>query len=396
MGLIKETNAAYYSGQLVIEATSPTVYTFGNTATGVGFNTQLVSAYDSTMTQVGPASNYTLYNLTTGVTFPEQETGVANGSINELVLAPGATTIVNIGDFLLCQLKESAVDENYGSYSYISLNDIVDNFIIGYTGEDQILNKVKRSQILFHAKRSLQELSYDTLPSLKSQELTIPPSLSIPLPQDYVNYIRVAWCDSAGVLHTINPLMGLSGNPTELPIQDGDGVPTQNSFGENNEAQQSLIEEKWASATDANITGNYDPYQTIGVYDYVWWKQNYGQRYGLLPEYTNINGWFSINERTGSLSFSSDLANRQIMFKYLSDGLAYDKDSKIPKLAEEAMYMSIMYNVIASRKDVDGGTKSFYKREKYVKTRNAKIRLQNLKLDEIVQVFRGQSKWIKH
>ena len=84
------------------------------------------------------------------------------------------------------------------------------------------------------------------------------------------------------------------------------------------------------------------------------------------------------------------------MFKYISDGLAYDKDSKIPKLAEEAMYMSIMYNVIASRKDIDPGTKAFYKREKYVKTRNAKIRMQNLKIDDIVQVFRGQSKWIKH
>jgi len=60
------------------------------------------------------------------------------------------------------------------------------------------------------------------------------------------------------------------------------------------------------------------------------------------------------------------------------------------------MYMSMMYNIVASRRDVDGGTKAFYKREKYVKTRNAKIRLQNLKLDEIIQVFRGQSKWIKH
>lgn len=397
MGLIKETNAAYYSGQLVIQATSTNTFTFGNTATSdSGFNTTLVSAFDNAGNQIAPASNYTLINLTTNVTFPEPETKVVSSSANRLALNPGATTVVNIGDFILCQLKESAIDQNYGSYSYISLDDIVDNFIVGYTGEDQILNKVKRSQILFHAKRSLQELSYDTLPSLKSQELTIPPSLSVPLPQDYVNYVRVAWCDSAGVLHTINPLMGLSGNPTELPLQDADGVPTQNSFGGNNEAQQSKIEEKWINATDANITGNYDPYQTIGVYDYVWWKQNYGQRYGLIPEYTNINGWFSINDRTGSLSFSSDLANKTIMFKYISDGLAYDKDSKIPKLAEEAMYMSIMYNVIAPRKDVDGGTKQFYKREKYVKTRNAKIRLQNLKLDEIVQVFRGQSKWIKH
>jgi len=397
MGLIKETNAAYYAGQIVLKTTSQTVFSFGNTSNGsVGFNTQLVSAFDINANQVGVASNYDVINLTTGVTFPESETTVKDPSKNELELTVGAATVVNIGDFILCQLKQSAIDQNLGSYSYISLNDIIDNFMVAYTGQDQILNSIKRSQVIFHAKRSLQELSYDTLPCLKSQELTIPPSLSVAIPQDYVNYVRVAWVDKNGILHTINPLYGLSTNPTELPIQDAKGQITQNSFGGNNEANQSLTEEAWKNANDAVITGDYDPFENQGVYDYIWWKQAYGQRYGLNPEVSNVNGWFSINERTGSVSFSSDLANKLIVIKYISDGLSYDKDMKVPKLAEEAMYMSIMYNIIASRRDIDGGSKAFYKREKYVKTRNAKIRLSNLKLDEIVQVFRGQSKWIKH
>ena len=37
-----------------------------------------------------------------------------------------------------------------------------------------------------------------------------------------------------------------------------------------------------------------------------------------------------------------------------------------------------------------------YNQEKSSKLRNAKIRLSNIKLDEIVQVMRGKSKWIKH
>ena len=65
-------------------------------------------------------------------------------------------------------------------------------------------------------------------------------------------------------------------------------------------------------------------------------------------------------------------------------------------MAEDAIYSNMLYNICRNRRDVDGGTKQFYKRDAYVKTRNAKIRLQNLKLDEITQVFRGQSKWIKH
>ena len=44
MGLIKETNAAYYSGQIIQQATSDNqqLFEFGNTATGVGFNTNLI------------------------------------------------------------------------------------------------------------------------------------------------------------------------------------------------------------------------------------------------------------------------------------------------------------------------------------------------------------------
>ena len=37
-----------------------------------------------------------------------------------------------------------------------------------------------------------------------------------------------------------------------------------------------------------------------------------------------------------------------------------------------------------------------YKKQRYAALRNAKIRLSNIKLDEIVQVMRGKSKWIKH
>lgn len=396
MGLIKETNAQYYSGQAIFGPTTAGLdriqFGYAETTLSNGFNTQLVNAYDSSGNQTSSFSNFTIHNITDGTIIPETDLWIENSSTNEVKFS----NTFAAGKYIMCQLKESAIDENYGSYSYISLNDIIDNFMVAYTGQDQILTNVKRSQVLFHAKRSIQEFSYDTFPVLKSQELTVPPSLSIQLPQDYVNYVRISWVDGNGILHTMNPLYGLSANPTQLPIQDADGKITQNSFGENNEANQSITEERWKTANDGEITGNFDPFENQGVYDYIWWKQAYGQRYGLIPEVSNVNGWFGINERTGSISFSSDLANRLVVIKYISDGLAYNSDMKVPKMAEEAMYMSMMYNIIASRKDVDGGTKAFYKREKYVRTRNAKIRLQNLKLDEIVQVFRGQSKWIKH
>ena len=70
-----------------------------------------------------------------------------------------------------------------------------------------------------------------------------------------------------------------------------------------------------------------------------------GQRYGLQPEEAQINGKFTINERLGKISFSSDLKGKLIILEYISDGNAYNMDVKIPKLSEEALYAYIMHAI---------------------------------------------------
>ena len=71
-------------------------------------------------------------------------------------------------------------------------------------------------------------------------------------------------------------------------------------------------------------------------------------------------------------------------------------DTRVPKMAEEAMYAYISHAIIASRINQPEYVINRLKREKSAKLRNAKIRLSNIKLNEIVQVTRGQSKWLKH
>ena len=48
-------------------------------------------------------------------------------------------------------------DKNWGSYQYISLDDIVNNFMLMYQGNNEIINNINRYQVLFHAKRGIQE-----------------------------------------------------------------------------------------------------------------------------------------------------------------------------------------------------------------------------------------------
>ena len=56
-----------------------------------------------------------------------------------------------------------------GNYQFISLTEIIDNFIASYIGEGKILANSLKGDVNFHAHRALQELSYDTLKSCKSQ-----------------------------------------------------------------------------------------------------------------------------------------------------------------------------------------------------------------------------------
>ncbi len=397
---IKENDSQYYAGQYgPLENTSggvQAVWSFPD------LNTTLISNYDTISgAQVRDTGNFTLHLLATSTTTPSSANQITVSNIivtnttNNTVEIKAGDAIPN-GQFIFLQLTDIAIGDNYGSYGYLRLDDIINNFLVIYIGEDKILDKCKRTDVIFHARRAVQEMSYDTFKSYKSQELTVPTNLTVPIPKDYVNYTRVAWADLNGVLRTIYPLSGLSGSPYELPIQDGaTGVPTQSSFNNNLEASQSIIEDRWSKATDSNISGS-NPDSGSNVFDYTWYKQAYGQRYGLNPSTSQSNGWFDVNERTGMFTFSSDLVGLVIQLGYISDGLSYDLNSIVPKMAEEALYAQILHRICLGRRDIDPGSKQTFKRDSYVKTRNAKIRLSKLKLNEIVQVFRGQSKIIKH
>jgi len=388
---MSESNAQYYSGQHLVEV--PSGSPGANEFTFLNFNTELVSAFNISGVQTDSASNFNLYRIATPgavpTLIPESEVSVVNPEGTKV-----RTTSLYSGGWILCQLKQSAITENYGDYRYVSLGDIINNFLITYVGQDKLIPRVKRSDVIFHAKRGLQEFSYDTLKSIRSQELTIPPSLSVPMPQDYVNYVRLSWIDEGGIRRIIYPTR-ITSNPTELPLQDHTGIPTQDWFENNLEAQQSLTEDRYKTQ-DWNYNDIWQQYPWGDYWGYYPTLNWYGRMYGLNPEEAQANGRFTINERLGKISFSSDLAGLLIVFEYISDGLAANGDTKVPKMAEDAMYKHILYSLLATMRNVPEYVVKRYQRDRSAALRNAKIRLSNIKSDEFVQVMRGKSKWIKH
>ena len=301
-----------------------------------------------------------------------------------------------LGTYVKIQLVESAIENNYGNYEYTSLDDVIDNFLIAYVGAGKLIPSVKRTDVIFHAKRGLQEFSYDTLKSVRSQELTVPLSLTLTIPQDYVNYVRFSWIDQMGVQHTIYPANELTLRPYMNPVQDDSGSPTQDNFDSNLEGT-SQTEKAWNDNNPRKLSGAFlNDYNVADLYWQNYYNNALGQRYGLNPVTSQRNGWFVIDDRRGQFGFSSDLKDKLIVLEYISDGNAYDLDVKIPKLAEEALYSHILYSILSTSVGVQEYIVQRFKRERSAKLRNAKIRLSNIKLDQIVQVFRNQSKWIKY
>jgi len=397
MASIQETNEQYYQGTQIIESNGIyDIYQFD-------FDTQLVLANPDPVSPEYGLNNFKIEYSPTGLdgTWIEQifiqlsplsEWG--DPGRNYVKWGFGGPPPVG---FLRCTLTQPAVWNNYGGYEYISLQDVVNNFLIGYVGEDKIISSAKRTDVIFHAKRGLQEFSYDTLKSIKSQEVTVPTSLSVIIPQDYVNYVQLSWIDKAGVKRIIYPT-DLTINPTERPIQDNtsEGIPTQDQFGDNLEST-SITEERWKSnPKEFTIDPIFDP-SGLGQDWYQYWNVGLlGRQYGLLPELAQSNGWFTIDHLKGKFSFSSDLAGKLIVIEYISDGLAHDLDSKVPKMAEEALYMHIAYSLLSIKPGIPEYIVKKKKKDRRAQLRNAKIRLSNLKLNDFVQVMRGKSKWIKY
>ena len=286
-------------------------------------------------------------------------------------------------------------DEEYGSYQFVTINDIINNFMVMFVGEDKIISKIKRTDIQFHAMRAIQEFSFDLLPQDKAVEIEVPPGLYMVLPQDYVNYTKVSWTDANGIERPIYRT-DITSNPTAY-IQDSQYEYTFDSNGNIPQANESETLKRWDRSRNATST----PLPPSGAWS---WNNNpdligmyaYGRRYGINPEMAQANGTFYIDKLNGVIRFSSDLRDKIVTLRYISDGLALDADMTVHKFAIDAIYKYIIHAVLSTRANTQEYLIARYKKELTAAKRNAKIRLSNIKSALIGQIMKNQSKWIKH
>tara|TARA_R110002012_G_scaffold168363_3_gene331827 strand:+ start:1757 stop:2680 length:924 start_codon:yes stop_codon:yes gene_type:complete len=292
----------------------------------------------------------------------------------------------------------SPTDSNWGSYQYVSLVDIVNNFMLMYQGNHSLVNNEDRFKVLFHAKRAIQELNYDAFKEIKALELSICDSVRFVLPSDYVNWVRVSMFRN-GVLYPLTE---------NIQLTSATGYLQDNNCNILFDQDGRALKPEYSDLDFARITGSKksiylnEGSQFDGEQGYccdgMWYFDfTIGARYGLNTETANANPTFGIDSKAGVINFDSTMSGKTVILEYVSDGMEGGVNSEITvnKLFEEYVYAYIQYAILDAKLGVQEYIINRARKKKAALLRNAKIRISNIHPGRLLMNLRGRNKWIK-
>lgn len=286
-------------------------------------------------------------------------------------------------------------DSNWGSYQYVSLQEIVNNFMLMYQGNHELINNINRYQVLFYAKRGIQELNYDAMKEIKVLQLDVGSTLRFVLPSDYVNWVRISQYRN-GVLFPLSENIQTTwssaylqdNNSNILFDQDGNALMPQDSELDLSKGTNGIY------LNDRSIFNNQPGICVDGCW---YFEYAIGARFGLNTETANVNPTFKIDKKSGVINFSSLGTSSSIVLEYVSDGMENGDDSSVSvnKLFEDYIYSFIKYSILNNRISTQEYVVNRARKDKASLLRNAKIRLSNIHPGRLLMNLRGQDKWIK-
>jgi len=294
--------------------------------------------------------------------------------------------------------NQTPSNANWGSYQYVSLSDIVNNFNLMYEGNHSLINNEERYKILFHTKRGIQELNYDAFKEIKALELKVFDTLTFTLPSDYVNWVRISLYKN-GYLRPLTE--NIQVNSAASYLQSSSGTLSFNSNGTVQTATSNLDTQRISGAQQSiylnrnNSNNNSSPINADNPD--AWRDYNIGTRYGLNTETANFNPTFRIDKKAGVINFDSTMVNEQCVIEYISDGMEGGNDAAVSvnKMFEDYLYAYVKYAVLNNKFGVQEYIINRARKDKSSLLRNAKIRLSNIHPGRLLMNLRGENKWIK-
>tara|TARA_R110000796_G_scaffold59371_4_gene136837 strand:- start:10233 stop:11111 length:879 start_codon:yes stop_codon:yes gene_type:complete len=275
----------------------------------------------------------------------------------------------------------------FGNYQYVTLEDIVNNYIMSSQDDDFTAN-ANRRVVLFQARRAFRELYFDSMQEIKGIKLDLSPTLTVTLPPDFVNFVRISWVDGLGKLHelSVNNKLDIAREylqDTDYGILfDGEGCALEaNNIGLDipDELADIIADgvESFQFSTDNSFVPN----------------KNFSEDFS--------SGGYVLDRQRGLIIFGSETFGKSVVLEYLSDGLytgcegRAEAELKIHKFAEDAVYNWIYWKLIERRRNVPANAKQLARKEWFNSRRLCKRRMQTIRPSELRKVFKGANRWIK-
>ncbi len=277
----------------------------------------------------------------------------------------------------------------WGEYQYVLLSQIIDD-LMANMADDSYISSAPRHRVLYHAKRGIRDLYFDVMNEIKAIELDLSPTMKVVLPTDFVNYVRISFVDDQGVLHPMAEDRSMSianaylqDNNFELLYDNNGNVLT----GTGKRNSQDL-----PSVDDANYVRGY-----LFNNSYVSSFTPNVDRSRIFP-----NGRFRFDRQNGVIEFGSEVNGASIVLEYISDGLYSNGDDqteagiKVHKFAEETLRTYTYWSMIKTSRNAPANEKARAKDDYNNNRRLSKRRINTLRMEDLKQVMKGDSVWIKN
>lgn len=264
-------------------------------------------------------------------------------------------------------------EEVHGKGQYVSLKDIIDAMLLESSDDDSYLKNVKRSKIIMHAKQAIREVTRQAANDVLAIEVTVPDSLYWVLPEDYTDYVRVSVVVPDGDTFRLQPLdINNNINVAKGYLQDHNAEIVYDDLGE-------II------TTDA-MNGYSRPYKT--------YKFTTCYQPGVNTSKFSQFGEFKIDERRGCILFSSDLADKEIVLEYVSDGLQAElkeEEITVHKYLRMTIENWVYFACIERKRNVPANEKQRALLRYKTTLHQAKLARANFDLLQIARILRINS-----
>jgi hypothetical protein len=287
--------------------------------------------------------------------------------------------MANFEDVTYDGIRGQLVSDRGEAMNFVSLRQIIDDFIITMDGDDYVSN-ASDVAIRNIALRGIREFGFDVSSRVRSMKRTIESNNTITLPEDYVDLVKIGVVDSDGIIRVLGQNKNINYSRKRLGL----GQESMSSQGPLNITANLITDRedaKGATAGNSADGGDLDYY----IFENYMFQGGMGRVYGTGGGHTVGEYRINLDQNRIEIDTQSDIT--EVVLEYVADE-ARSTNPVIHVYAEEALRSYIYYKLCERKSTVPANEKARARREYYNDRRLAKARLGNFSKEEALKTIR--------